>query len=173
MSEESLNSNLISSFRSPYFQQYDSNQLRELCLIVDATKLFGQQLLFEEGQRGHAFYSILSGRVKVWVRGGKNRANAVSRRSSIDLDGDLGVMVTDLPQGITFGDQPNAIVRESSITTAEGLTQLLVIDKGEFETLLPLFESKQALDKVAILRYNSFSSLYSVISYRNLFCNAI
>lgn len=129
--------------------------MRELCLIVDAAKLWGQQLLFQQGQKGHAFYSILSGNVQVYIASEKTSGSAyASRKASLsEAAEDIGAMVTTLPKGVTFGEQSDSMLRNSTVQTGDGLTLLLVVDHLEYQSLLPVIQSQEALEKVSLLRY--------------------
>ena len=116
---------------------------------MDVAKLWGHQLLFKQGQKGHAIYSILSGSVQIWVHNECSQNEQIVRSEE---EKDLGSLVTTLPMGVTFGEQSALVARQSSVTTGDGLTHLLVINQQEYESLLPAIQSKEALNKIYLLR---------------------
>jgi CRP-like cAMP-binding protein len=140
----------------------------EICLILDVAKFWGQQLLFRQGQTGQAFYSILSGRVQMWVK-----ENA-SDSSSVEVE-ELGFMTNLLSNGNTFGDgwelskqqngkelnvdEDTTLSRQFSVMTGDETTYLLVIDRNEFEALLPVIQDSKDMDKLTLLR-SPFRSAY-------------
>lgn len=150
------------TYNSPFFRQFNNDQLREICLIVDVAKLWGQQVLFEQGAKGYAFYSILEGSVQVWVRPENGISLSLTNTNPEGVRiGDLGILISSLPQGVTFGEQSMGSVkqkletkslRQSSVMTGEGLTYLLVMDMEEYEELLLVIKFREALDKVTLLR---------------------
>ena len=138
---------------------------------MDVAKLWGHQLLFKQGQKGHAIYSILSGSVQIWVHNECSQKNEQIVRSEEERD--LGSLVTSLPMGVTFGEQSALITRQSSVTTGDGLTHLLVINQQEYESLLPAIQSKEALNKIYLLRLAIADSPLAAAGTFFLLCTSI
>jgi CRP/FNR family cyclic AMP-dependent transcriptional regulator len=102
--------------RVPLFAGLSKRDLAQLGAIADELDLPEGRALIREGSRGHEFFALVEGQVKVAKNG---------RRVSTLRDGDFFgeiALVTDVPR--------------TSTVTAETPVRLLVLTKRDFQRLL-------------------------------------
>ena len=146
------------SMHIPFFQKFDMDQRVELCRMCELVKVWGKTTLFEQGDKGQAFYIILSGSVNVMV-------------NSTDSEGHSGLnLVNTLHAGASFGeraleDDSEAGKRTATIVTADEMTELIIISREEFQSIVSVMLEGDMLDRVRMLRA---TDIFSPLSFKNL-----
>ena len=119
----------------PFFKQFKTDQMRELCRIVETASFYDEHVLFKQGHRAEAFFAILSGYVEIWC----DRDSVRSEEKVVDKGRfggtHLGKFEKTLVKGITFGErsiETEDSLRLSSVVTGNGVTEFLVVDNYPF-----------------------------------------
>lgn len=132
--------------RNNFFQKFNSEQRLELCRVLELVSIYGKNTLFKQGSVGQAFYIILSGQVDVLVK------NGTETEDSSNPD---GILVNTLYAGGSFGERafegPENL-RAATVITGEGLTELLVISKEDYLSLVSVMVKGEMAFKCAVLR---------------------
>ena len=135
--------------RNHFFQKCTAEQRLELCRVSELICIYGRNTLFKQGQIGQAFYVILSGTVDVYV-------NSVDATDSNALKtGADGILVNTLVSGASFGERAldsATNCRTGSVLTCEGLTELLVISREDYHSLVSIMLQEEMAEKCALLR---------------------
>ena len=104
-----------------YFLQFlTMKELDKLMACLNAMRVFKGFEVVKQGDPGDAFYLIASGRVSVWVKKGSKNTKVTELRAD-DYFGEMALMSKE-PRNATV--------------IAEGLTELFVLEKNNFENLL-------------------------------------
>lgn len=157
----------------PYFRQFKTDQMRELCRIVNTATFWDEKVLFKQGQRSEAFFAVLSGYVDIWCdRGDVSEKVTSSSAAAENRFGGLylGKRENTLVSGITFGERSIETadsIRLSSVVTGDGLTQLIVVPRDAYLELAAFLRSSSDMDKVAILRQTNVFRQLEAAHLRN------
>jgi CRP-like cAMP-binding protein len=104
-----------------YFLQYMSpKELDKLMTCLRAVRVFKGYEIIRQGDPGDAFYLIASGRVSVWVKKNGEMVRVTGLRSD-EYFGEMA-LISNEPRNATV--------------TAEMLTELFILEKHNFESLL-------------------------------------
>ena len=114
----------------PFFKQFKTDQMRELCRIVETASFYDEHVLFKQGHRAEAFFAILSGYVEIWCdRGSVKPSDKIVDKTRFG-GAHLGKFEKTLVKGITFGErsiETDDSLRLSSVVTGHGVTEFLVV----------------------------------------------
>ena len=114
-------SHLRRVLQQAYFLQYMSpRELDKLMTCLRAVRVFKGYEIIRQGDPGDAFYLIASGRVSVWVNKGSQRVRVIGLRSD-EYFGEMA-LISNEPRNATV--------------IAEMLTELFILEKHNFDTLL-------------------------------------
>ena len=133
--------------RNHFFQKFTTDQRLELTRVSELISIYGRTTLFKQASIGQAFYVILSGTVDVYV-------NTVDADSSTKTGSD-GLLVNTLVSGASFGEralESKSSQRTASVLTCEGLTELLVIAREDYNTIVTIMMQEELAEKCALLR---------------------
>ena len=111
----------------PFFKQFRTDQMRELCRIVETASFYDEHVLFKQGHRAEAFFAILTGYVDIWCDRGDQKIVADKGRFGGAY---LGKFEKTLVKGVTFGErsiETEDSLRLSSVVTGNGVTEFLVV----------------------------------------------
>jgi CRP-like cAMP-binding protein len=104
-----------------YFLQYmNMNELDQLVGCLRAIRVFKNYEIIREGDPGDAFYLIATGRVSVWKKKGTQRVKVAELRSD-DYFGEMALIANE---------------PRSATVIAEGLTELFILEKYNFDKIL-------------------------------------
>ncbi len=104
-----------------YFLQFlSSKELDQLVINLRAARVFKGYEIIRQGDPGDTFYLIATGRVSVWVNKGNERVKVAELRAD-DYFGEMA-LISNAPRNATV--------------VAEGLTELFVLEKSNFEKIL-------------------------------------
>ena len=141
-----------------FFQKFTTDQQTELARVAEMVSIWGQQVLFKQGQIGSCFYIILTGNVEVYVNTPeemilmKNNENKTKNGGKTE---GLGHKVSVIPTGGSFGERAlenDSSVRMASIVTSDLLTELIVISKEDYLNLIYVMNSVDSMSKITLLR---------------------
>lgn len=141
-----------------FFQKFTTDQQTELARVAEIVSIWGQQVLFKQGQIGSCFYIILTGNVEVYVNTPEEmiimKNNENKSKSGSKTDG-LGHKVSVIPAGGSFGERAlenDSSARMASIVTSDLLTELIVISKEDYINLIYVMNSVDSMAKITLLR---------------------
>ena len=92
----------------------------QLVINLRAARVFKGYEIIRQGDPGDTFYLIATGRVSVWVNKGNERVKVAELRAD-DYFGEMA-LISNAPRNATV--------------VAEGLTELFVLEKSNFEKIL-------------------------------------
>ncbi|HVM31649.1 MAG TPA: cyclic nucleotide-binding domain-containing protein [bacterium] len=103
-----------------FLQLLGPKELDQLVTSLTATRVFKGHEIIKQGAPGDAFYLIATGKVSVWMDKGSGPQLTAELRSD-DFFGEMA-LISNAPR--------NATVK------AEGLTELFVLQKSDFDKIL-------------------------------------
>lgn len=104
-----------------YFLQYmNMIEMDQLVGCLRAMRVFKNYEIIRQGDPGDAFYLIATGRVSVWKKKGTTRVKVAELRSD-DYFGEMA-LISNEPRSATV--------------MAEGLTELFILEKYNFDKIL-------------------------------------
>lgn len=133
--------------RNSFFQKFNADQRMELCRVLELVSIYGKNTLFKQGSNGQAFYIILSGTVDIYVNTTLEDGN---ERSGLD-----GQHVNTLVQGSSFGEralESASNSRTATVVTGLGCTELLVICREDYDSLVSVMMHGETAFKCSLLR---------------------
>jgi CRP-like cAMP-binding protein len=132
------------SLRIPFFQKFDLDNRIELIRMCELVKIWGKTTLFEQGDPGQAFYIILTGSVDVMI----SEANDEGVHHTIH--------VNTLVAGESFGERTleadSGGKRAATIITSDELTELIIINREEFQSIVSVMFEGDMMSRVRLLR---------------------
>lgn len=134
--------------RNHFFQKFTAEQRLELCRVLELVSIWGRTTLFKQNMVGQAFYIILSGTVDVFV-------NATDAEHGEVRTGAEGTLVNTLVAGSSFGERAldsDTNLRTATVVTCESLTELLVISREDYHSLVSVMVQGEISEKCALLR---------------------
>lgn len=156
------------SFRIPFFKKFTTEQLLELCRVAEAVSIWGKTTLFKQGSYGQAFYVVITGSVEIWVNtpeamaaqaasiaAGNSQSFSSSSGNGHPAEQGMGIKVSTLVVGDTFGERAleNAdSLRMASVLTCDLLTDLLVISREDYHSLVSALMHEDTMAKITLLR---------------------
>lgn len=137
--------------RNNFFQKFTADQRLELCRVSELISIYGRTTLFKQGQVGQAFYIILSGSVDIFVN---SIAMEDAHHGTLKTGSD-GTLVASLVSGSSFGERAldsDSNLRTGTVITCDTLTELLVISREDYHTIVAVILQEETAEKVSLLR---------------------
>lgn len=103
-----------------FLQNLGPKELDLLVISLKAMRVFKGFVIIRQGDPGDAFYLIAAGKVSVWVKKDAERVKVAELRAD-DFFGEMA-LISNEPRSATV--------------IAEGLTELFVLEKNNFEKIL-------------------------------------
>lgn len=103
------------------FESVPEEQLSEIANVLKSEKVPAKKILFQKGDPGGCFYIILSGKLRVFLKGEENVETHLNWLGPGDSFGEMALLT----------DEP----RSTDVETTED-THLLVLPKDEFDEIL-------------------------------------
>lgn len=168
-----------------FFLKFKIPQIVELCRVAETVTIQGHNILFRQGQVGQAFYVVLGGEVEVWVDDGqagsptraptRNEAAILANMSKnyLNLVSDLGKKVSTLYPGDIFGERAldaatSNAERAASIVTCNDMTDLLIIHKEDYLSLVYTIMNSDSMDRLSLLRHTEIFRSVDVVHLKAL-----
>eukprot|EP00602_Paraphysomonas_sp_CaronLab_P009967 CAMPEP_0185037936 /NCGR_PEP_ID=MMETSP1103-20130426/32986_1 /TAXON_ID=36769 /ORGANISM="Paraphysomonas bandaiensis, Strain Caron Lab Isolate" /LENGTH=1097 /DNA_ID=CAMNT_0027576151 /DNA_START=155 /DNA_END=3448 /DNA_ORIENTATION=- len=127
----------------PFFKKFSKDQRIEICRMCELVKVWGKTVLFKQGSVGQAFYIVLTGSVDIIV-------------TSTDDNGEsVDINVNTLHEGASFGEralEAEDSLRTASIVTSEALTELIIINREEYQRIVAVMRQGDMMERVRLLR---------------------
>ena len=141
----------------PFFQKFDLENRIELIRMCELVKIWGKTTIFEQGDQGQAFYVILTGSVDVIV-------------NETDDDGlHHSHLVRTLEAGQSFGERAleadSGGKRAATIVTSNELTELIIINREEYQSIVSVMFEGDMTARVRLLRS---TELFAPLDLKNL-----
>lgn len=168
----------------PFFLKFTLPQIVELCRVSETTVIQGHNILFRQRQIGQAFYVVLGGEVEVWVDSASTTTRPPPSRSQLaimasmsknylNLVSDLGEKVSTLHVGDVFGERAldpasSNAQRAASIVTCNEFTELLIIHKEDYLSLVYTITNSDSMDRLSLLRRTEMYRAVDVIHLKAL-----
>ena len=129
--------------RVAYFKKFDGKTQMELSRCCELVSIYGRNILFKQGQIGQAFYIVMSGTCDVIVS-----------TPETDAAGTEGIVVNTLGSGAAFGERAleSDEGRTATIVTGDDLTEILVIGKEDYHTLIAELVAREKQEKFDLLK---------------------
>ena len=103
-----------------FLQLLTPKELDQLVVSLKAARVFKGYEIIKQGDPGDAFYLIATGKVSVWMNKGSEKVKMAELRAD-DFFGEMA-LISNEPRNATV--------------TAEGQTELFVLQKSDFEKIL-------------------------------------
>ncbi len=167
-----------------FFLKFTLAQIVELCRVAETTVIQGHNILFLQRQIGQAFYVVLGGEVEVWVDTDSTASRPPLSRSQLaimanmsknylNLVSDLGEKVSTLHVGEVFGERAldpasSNSQRAASIVTCNEFTELLIIHKEDYLSLVYTITNTDSMDRLSLLRRTEMFRAVDVVHLKAL-----